>query len=211
MKYSGIGENEVEPCDVLYITEDSGWGQLGFGAVKKIFPKASAIFWSPGMSKPDLENWHGDWILSFKSDLILPLSVIESAKKGAVNFHPAPPHYRGIGGYWWALKNRDENFGVTCHHMNEHIDHGKIIQVNHFAVDHDDTMESLREKAAYFSLNLLKSVLDDIYMKKPLTPCGLEWTGRLYTQKELDKILEQDRKSSAQNINDSVRLLKSGS
>ncbi|MDH5722791.1 MAG: formyltransferase family protein [Alphaproteobacteria bacterium] len=179
--------NKIAPCDVLYITEDSSWGEIGFEAVREIFPEATPIFWSHGMPKPDLDNWCGQWILSFKSDLIIPLSVIEQAKEGALNFHPAPPKYRGIGGYWWALQNMDHTFGVTCHHMNERIDYGDIIKVDVFPIKQGETEESLKQKSAYFSVNLFKEILHDIANKKPLEPSGDQWHKHLYTSKELEE------------------------
>lgn len=178
--------NKIHPCEVLYITEDTSWGEIGYNEVKKTFPDATGIFWSHDMEKPDLDEWHGDWILSFKSDLILPISVIDSAEKGAVNFHPASPQYRGIGGYYWALQNGDKAFGATCHHMNHRIDHGEIIKADYFPISQDETVESLSQKAAYHALNQLRGVLRDIVAKKPLEPCGVPWSKRLYTQKELD-------------------------
>ncbi|MGH1379143.1 MAG: formyltransferase family protein [Alphaproteobacteria bacterium] len=185
MPYKKNITNKIHPCDVLYISENSAWGEIGYEAVCALFDDVTPILWSPGMPKPDIDDWHGDWVISFKSDLILPVSVIEEAQKGALNFHPAPPQYRGIGGYWWALHNNDDIFGVTVHHMNERIDHGDIIKVDYFPILQDRTEESLKQKAAYFSLNLLNTILRDIIDGKSLYPCGAQWGSHLYTQKEL--------------------------
>ena len=129
--------------------------------------------------------WHGDWIISFKSDLILSRTTLESARNGAINFHPCPPKYRGIGGYWWALQNKDSTFGVTCHHMDERIDNGTIIKVHSFPIDAQETEEALRNKAAIHSLILLNEVLATITSGEKLIPCGIAWGSHLYTHKEL--------------------------
>ena len=134
--------NKISPCEVLYIAESSAWGEIGYKTVSSAFRQVTPVYWSPGMPKPDIDDWHGDWIISFKSDLILPLSVIERAREGAINFHPCPPKYRGLGGYWWALHNGDTSFGVTCHHMDKRIDHGDIIKVEDFPIWQGETVES---------------------------------------------------------------------
>jgi methionyl-tRNA formyltransferase len=140
----------IKPSKILYVTEVSEWGQRGLEAVEQAFGNSSveAVYWSPGMPKPDLTGWQGDWIIAFKADLILPLSVLKRASKGAINFHPSPPIYRGLGGYWWALHNGDESFGVTVHHMDEEIDHGQIVETVCFPIllIHNRTVASAYRK-----------------------------------------------------------------
>jgi len=181
-----INSHYMCPADILYVSECSVWGERGYEMAVKALGSVTAVLWSPGMPKPNLDDWCGDWIISFKSDLILNKEILERAKKGAINFHPSPPKYRGIGGYWWAIENRDEAFGVTCHHMDERIDHGAIIKANSFAISPEETVESLKEKAAVHSLSLLKNTLDDIVSGRPLQACGAEWGKRLYTREALE-------------------------
>jgi len=182
---SSLQKNTDAYCDVLYISECSAWGEDGYKTVSSAFHSALPIFWSPDMPKPDIDDWQGDWIISFKSDLVLPRSILERAKKGAINFHPCPPQYRGLGGYWWALHNGDDVFGVTCHHMDECIDHGDIIRTESFPIWQGETVESLKHRAALYSLGLLNSTLNDIMAGKPLLSSGEKWGQHLYTQKEL--------------------------
>lgn len=150
----------------------------GFGSV-------AAVYWSPGMPKPDLSHWQGDWIIAFKADLILPRSVLDRARKGAINSHPSPPKYRGLGGYWWAIHNGDAAYGVTVHHMDERIDHGEIINTLSFPIKPDDTVASLKHTAAMQSLDLLQETLKIIQSGQPLVPCGIKWEPHLYTSKQL--------------------------
>lgn len=177
--------NTESSCEVLYVTERSDWGELGFDTVSTAFRSVYPVFWSPGTSKPDLSGWKGDWIISFKSDLILDRATLARASKGAINFHPSPPRYRGLGGYWWALHNGDDAFGVTCHYMNERIDHGEIITTKSFPIWRGDTVESLKHRAAVYSLALLNETLDAILSERSLAPCGAKWEEHLYTHKEL--------------------------
>ena len=177
--------NDVASCKILYVTECSPWGKIGYENVAKAFRSVQPVFWSPCMPKPDLSRWQGDWIISFKSDLILSRDILKCARKGAINFHPSPPKYRGLGGYWWALHNGDDAFGVTCHHMNERIDHGEIITIENFPILPEETVESLKHRAAIHSLALLNETLDDILSETPLIPCGAKWGRHLYTSQEL--------------------------
>ncbi len=170
---------------VLYVSEYSPWGKLGYETVATAFSSVLPIYWSPGMPKPDLSDWHGDWIISFKSDLILSRALLRRAKNGAINFHPSPTKYRGVGGYWWALHNGDDVFGVTCHHMNERIDDGPIITTKTFPIWPEETVESLRHRAAIHSLGLLNEMLNTILSGNPLPCCGAKWENHLYTYEEL--------------------------
>lgn len=191
--------DKANQSKILYIAENSPWGDIGYNAVAAAFPDVTAVLWSPGMPKPDLSDWQGDWIISFKSDLIIPANVLSRAKKGAINFHPCPPKYRGLGGYWWAIHNNDRSFGVTCHHMNERIDHGHIIKVATFPIWEHETESSLKHKAAIAALDLLYKTLDDIISGKRLEPCGVEWHPHLYTQKELNAAKKEIEESKALN------------
>lgn len=176
----------MSAAKVLYITERSAWGERGYEAVSAVFRSVQPVFWSRGDTpKPDLSGWRGDWIISFKSDLVLPCAILKHAEKGAINFHPSPPKYRGVGGYWWALHNGDDVFGATCHHMDQDIDHGTIISTKSFLIREGETVESLRHKAAVHSFALLNETLDTILSGKPLTSCGAKWDEHLYTYREL--------------------------
>ena len=56
-------------------------------------------------------NWTGDYILSFRSLLILPEKIINNAKIAAINFHPGPPKYRGVGCLNYAVYNNEKYYG----------------------------------------------------------------------------------------------------
>ena len=70
-----------------------------------------------------------DYIFNFRSFLILNTKILKMAKIASINFHPAPPKYRGRGGINYALYNEEKKFGVTVHLMDQKIDNGKIIRM----------------------------------------------------------------------------------
>jgi len=136
----------------------------------------------------ELDNWHGDWILSFKSDLPLRKPVLEHANKGSINFHPAPPRYRGVGGYAWALLNKDPKYGVTCHYMVERLDYGPIIDARDFTILPRDNVASLKDKAGAYSLTQFHDVVSCILLRQPLPESDQRWSERLYTYCDLQTL-----------------------
>ena len=53
----------------------------------------------------------------------------------AINFHPGPPEYPGVGAASLALYDKRPTYGVTAHRMNSHYDAGQILRVREFAID----------------------------------------------------------------------------
>jgi len=158
--------------------------------LQKNFSKVDTIFWVKGEQKPGLpDNWTGEWIFSFKSDFILPGKLIRSASKGAVNFHPAPPYYRGTGGYVYAIYNHDKTFAVTCHYMSEQLDSGEIIKVDKFDIITGETVSSLRQKAGIKAFAQFREIISLILSNQKLPQSPEKWGDKLYTQKEFEKFL----------------------
>ena len=70
-----------------------------------------------------------DYIFCFRSFYILKKDLLSKAKIAAINFHPGPPNYRGIGCLNYAIYEGANLYGSTCHIIDEKIDNGKIIDV----------------------------------------------------------------------------------
>ena len=141
-------------------------------------------------------KWKGDLIVCFRSFYILKKSLLKKAKYGGINFHPAPPSYRGVGTANFALYNKEKNFGVTAHLINEKIDDGKILNVKKFNIKKTDNLKSLLNKAyehqilqAYALLeNLIKTNFAyNIHIKKFR---NIKWSKKIYTRKKLNKLYE---------------------
>ncbi|CAD7957107.1 unnamed protein product [Amoebophrya sp. A120] len=61
-----------------------------------------------------------------------------------VNFHPSLlPKHRGCFTGFWAIFDGDTETGVTCHHMEEKFDRGKILSVEKLLLTHQETSKSL--------------------------------------------------------------------
>ena len=70
-----------------------------------------------------------DVIICFRSHFLLKEKHLKAAKIAAINFHPGPPKYRGVGCVNSAILNGEKSYGTTAHLINNKIDNGKIIDV----------------------------------------------------------------------------------
>lgn len=178
---------------VLFIGDRSNWSDLANQFIQEVFSDVETIFWNRGEAYPSyLELWKGDRIFSFKSDLILPNYVLKNSQKSVINFHPAPPKYRGIGGYHYALYNGESMFGVTCHHMVDQVDFGKIIKVLYFPIFISEKASSLKLRAGAFCLTLMYEIIIQYILGGNNLPEAQEtWGEKLYTYKKMEKFINQ--------------------
>ena len=81
--------------------------------LKKNFSSVNVFLNKDINSKPgkNLLNWKGDYIFCFRSFYILKKKLIDNTKEFAINFHPGPPEYRGIGCVNFALLNKEKKYG----------------------------------------------------------------------------------------------------
>jgi methionyl-tRNA formyltransferase len=62
--------------------------------------------------------------------------LISLGRLGCLNFHPAPlPDVRGLGGYNFAVLEGLDEWGVSCHYVDERFDTGDLVQVDRFPID----------------------------------------------------------------------------
>jgi methionyl-tRNA formyltransferase len=139
--------------------------------------------WQHGDSRQPLaEDWSGDWIVGFKADYVFRPPELAKARVGAVNFHPAPPNFRGIGGYEAAAREAWPRFGVTCHHMIREIDAGPIIEVVQFRLPAGLTIQGIRELAAAHLYAMLVELGSVLVSGRPLPASPVQWSGPLHTR-----------------------------
>ena len=94
---------------------------------------------------------------------ILPKSVLEYGKYGAVNLHVSLlPKYRGSAPMQRAIMNGESETGVTIMQMNEGLDTGDIIAMEKFPITENDNLETIHDRSAEVGAALLLKVLSDI-------------------------------------------------
>ncbi len=149
--------------------------------------------------------WAGDIMFSFLSPWIIPQQVLRNARLKAVNFHPGPPEYPGIGCYNFALYDGAVRYGVTAHEMEPRVDTGRIIGVSRFMVDPFETVESLKEKSMRHMLGLFYSVAEVLAVKGEVTMNGEAWARRPYTRRELNDLCRIDLSMDAREVSRRIR------
>jgi len=127
-------------------------------------------------------------LVSYISPWIIPASLLRKAKICAINFHPGPPEYPGIGCTNFALYNDEKEFGVTAHIMESKVDSGKIMAVKRFPILENDDIYSLTQKCYVNILSLFCEVMKVIMNTKKLPACNEKWKRRPYTRKELNDL-----------------------
>lgn len=172
-----LGKKDDEYCNrALQFVEDN-------------FENVTSYFSAWGEPMPEeIRNWSGDYLLSYLCRWVVPLAVIQSAQKGAINFHPASPDYPGIGCNNYALYEGASIYGATCHHMAKKVDTGKIIAVKRFAVFPTDNVRSLLHRTYEFQLVLFYEIVGTIINHEPLPAANEHWTRQPHSRKEFNEL-----------------------
>lgn len=157
--------------------------------VSTVFSDCQILLGGRGEGMPDdVGWWKGDYILSYLSPWILPESLLCRAEKAAINFHPGPPEYPGIGCTNFAVYNGESRFGITCHHMLPKVDTGRIISVRRFPIYDRDSIWTLTQRC-YTSIEAtFQEIVAIIAEGSSLPTSSEEWTRRPYKRKELDEL-----------------------
>jgi methionyl-tRNA formyltransferase len=115
---------------------------------------------------------------------ILKGSFIDHPRLGAINFHPAPlPQYKGCGGYNLAILEGRDGWAVSAHYVDEGIDSGPIIEVDHFLISREtETATSLertcRGKLFDQFVRVIERVIDAGSMLETTPNTGGTYTSR---------------------------------
>ncbi len=187
---------------VLFLSKTTLWGNHAEAEARKVFGAGMIVCRGDvGDAIPEVvKNWSGQTLISFLSPWVIPANVLVRVSNCAVNFHPGPPEYPGIGCYNFALYDGVKTYGVTAHHMSPKVDTGMIIAVRSFMIDEGETVWSLKEKSMRHMLDLFKEVVADIAVGRSLKPSGLLWARRPYTRKELNGLCELNQTMSREEV-----------
>lgn len=168
---------------------DDQFSKKAFFFAKSLFPTAVDL---SKFSIEEIQNytadWNGDIIISYLAKVILPAPILKKAQRCAINFHPAPPEYRGVGGANFAIYRQEKKFGVTAHHMKPVVDSGQIIEVCRFPISHLDNLESLLEKSYVHQFALFKKIMLVLEKGVKLPSSNEQWTSHLITRRELNNL-----------------------
>ena len=146
-----------------------------------------------------------DYIISYLSRWIVPGHMLKYTHKAAINFHPAPPEYPGVGCYNFALYDDAPEYGVTCHHMEEKVDTGDIISVKRFPIYPTDNVESLIDRTREYLLVLFYYVMSHILLDHKLPMSDEKWKAEPTTFQDLEQLHEIDPDMSREEVDKRIR------
>ena len=157
--------------------------------VKSHFPEHEILLGKRGDHFPeDTGWWKGDYVVSYLSPWIIPEYLLNRASKASINFHPGPPEYPGIGCTNFAIYDKADAFGVTCHHMNLKVDTGRLIAIKRFPLYGTDTVFSLTQRCYGHILALFYEIMSLVLNNKELPQLEDTWKRKPYTRKELNEL-----------------------
>ena len=174
---------------VLILMKGTYWGNIIRKFIEENFTDYLIVTGDWGDTLPkSVYSWEGDYIFSFVCPWILSKEILEKKQIAAINFHPAPPKYPGIGCYNLAIYDNVKEYGVTCHHMVEKVDSGQIIAVKKFPLYGYETVLSLKEKTMVYLTELFYEIMDIILKNKELPKSTEVWHRTAYTRREFQDL-----------------------
>ena len=158
--------------------------QLHFENPTIVFSKRSNPF------PEELYEWKGDIVISYLAQWIIPNRLLANADLAAINLHPGPPDYPGIGCTNFAFYNGEKEFGITCHHMLSKVDSGSIIAVRRFPILGTDTVYAVTQRCYVEILHLFLEIFSGLLLGKNFPESKEKWTRKPYKRKDLDELCE---------------------
>jgi methionyl-tRNA formyltransferase len=178
---------------------------------RRLFDDAVVLHGEWGQPLPSkASQWEGDLLISYCSRWIVPDYLIDRAKI-AINFHPGPPEYPGVGGLNWAIYERCASFGVTCHRMTPLVDAGEVIEVRRFPLLASDDVEELFRRTHLHLECLANDIIASLRAGMTLTPSGDSWSAVARRRVELDAMMTLSRSAGADEITLRKRAFEFGS
>jgi len=174
--------------------------------VLTLFEDATVVRVAKGERLPEVAtSWAGDWLISYLCPMVLPKDLLNKATSGAINFHPGPPEYPGIGCTNFAIYNDEKIYGVTCHFMASKVDTGQIIEVSHLPVYENDSVYTLTRRCYAYQIRLFHTIMDRILNDKPLEAGDLTWQRKPYTSTDFKKLYTITPDMSEEEIERRIR------
>lgn len=149
-----------------------------------------------------------DFLLNFLSPMIVPASMLASVRRAAINFHPGPPEWPGVGAPSYAIYHGDKMFGATAHRMTSELDGGEIVRVVTFPVADGESCDALFNRALHYSLSQFFEVAFDLAREGTLQAAGFRWGRAAITRKQFDEWMQLLPGDSQDEIDRKIRALR---
>ena len=130
--------------------------KLGYDVIQPDKIKTPAFADSLKQKNPDL-------LVVVAYGRILPKSILEVPRLGAVNVHASLlPKYRGAAPIQWAVINGEKETGITTMWMDEGMDTGDILLTATEPIEPGDTAASLHDRLAQLGADVLLQTLEKL-------------------------------------------------
>jgi methionyl-tRNA formyltransferase len=149
-----------------------------------------------------------DFLLNFLSPVIVPQRIVRAVRCAAINFHPAPPEWPGVGSASYALYEEHETFGVTAHLMTEQIDGGPILRSTRFPILPDDNCESVFARALNFSMFLFYDLTVELARTGEARPNGETWARPAIRRADFERWMQVAPWDAPEEIRRKARALR---
>lgn len=137
-----------------------------------------------------------DYIFCFRSFYILKKNILNKVNNAAINFHPGPPEYRGVGCVNYALYENSKFYGCTAHLINEKVDNGNIIDIKKFNISKKNSISEVLIKTYEVMTSLAISTIKNI-KKNPdfvenqiLKNKDIKWSNKIKKLKDLNNFYQ---------------------
>jgi len=180
---------------VLFLSKNDEWSRKAYMFVNQHFSNVAWLTreWGESVEIKYIKERY-DYIISYLCPCVLSQEILDLANEHAINFHPAPPKYPGIGGYNYAIWNDDEDYGVMVHEMAEKVDSGKIYNVVYFSIDKNQTVKELKEESMCMMFGLFQDTMMDIIdsgrIYQTVEEEDTKWHPTPYTRADFQKACE---------------------
>ena len=164
--------------------------------------------------KLEIENWklkipEADLYIVASYGKIIPKSVLDIPKFGALNIHPSLlPKYRGPSPIQAAILNGDTETGVTIMKLDEAMDHGPVLESRKWKIENTTGFRELHNKLARLGADLLLEVLPK-YTSAELKPAPQDQPNATYTKIINKDDARIDWAKSAEKIDRQIRAYES--
>lgn len=129
-----------------------------------------------------LQNLNSDLFVVAAYGKIIPSTILQLPKYGAINVHPSLlPKYRGPTPIQTALLNGNNTSGITFIEMDDKMDHGPILHQIPFTLEKTDTFAWLMQSKFAQAALILPHVIDD-YVSGKIKPQPQEDSEATYTK-----------------------------
>ncbi|MBD3178092.1 MAG: hypothetical protein GF417_00025 [Candidatus Latescibacteria bacterium] len=150
-----------------------------------------------------------DYIISIHFPYIYPEAVLDVAKHGVLNLHPAYlPYNRGWHTPTWAILEGTP-YGGTLHFMEEALDSGDIVHQKKLEALPGDTADSLYQRVLELEVEVFTEAWEGLSDFSYSRTSQDEHLATAHTKKDIEQIrrIEMDQEITPRSLIDKLRAL----